>query len=341
MSDDVRDITIIGAGPAGLAVAFWAGMRQASVRIVDTLPAIGGQLTALYPEKPIFDVVGHERVLASELVDRLARQALDPFDVPLHLATTAHSIRWAPDAITLDTTDGPLRSRTVIVAGGHGAVELRRLPPGDADLTRWEGRGVHHVLRHKAALAGRRVVVVGGGDSALDWALDLLDTAAHVTLVHRRGRFRAHERTVQAVRDAAAAGRLDLRTDTVLAAAEGDGDLEAVTLASREDGDRERLETDAVLLQLGHVTRLGPLADWGFELDGASIVVDALGATGLDRVWACGDVVSGPGRLQLISTGFGEAAVAVAQAVAAIRPGEPLQPSYSTDTGVPQALTRG
>lgn len=335
VSAELRDITIVGAGPAGLAAAFWAGMRQASTRVVDALPEIGGQLTALYPEKPIYDVLGHQRILARELVTRLQLQALEPFDVPLHLDTTAHHIAWTPEGVVIDTTAGPLRSRAVIVAGGHGAVRPRRLPDGDADLTQWEGRGVAYVARSKAVFAGRRVVVVGGGDAALDWALDLLDVAAAVTLVHRRERFRAHEATVARAMAAVDAGRLALRVPWTVAGADGDGSLAGLTLRHRGDGTTERLPCDAVLLQLGHVTRLGPLADWGFAVDGGAIATDGLMGTSLDRVWACGDVTTAPGKLKLIATGFGEAAVAVGQAVHRLRPETQLQPAYSTDTGVP------
>lgn len=337
VTDELRDITIVGAGPAGLAAAFWAGMRRASVRIVDALPELGGQLTALYPEKPIYDVLGHERILARELVARLQAQALEPFDVPLHLGTTAQGIAWTADEIVLETTAGPLRSHAVIVAGGHGAVVPRRLPAQDADLMPWEGRGVAYVARSKAVFAGRRVVVVGGGDAALDWALDLLDVATAVTLVHRRERFRAHEATVARAMAAVDEGRLALRVPWIVAGADGDGALAGLTLRHRTDGVTERLACDAVLLQLGHVTRLGPLAEWGFALDGGSIVADGLMATSLDRVWACGDVTTAPGKLKLIATGFGEAAVAVAQAVHRLRPETQLQPAYSTDTGVPSA----
>jgi ferredoxin/flavodoxin---NADP+ reductase len=337
--DQIRDITVIGAGPVGLSAAFWAGMREASVRIVDSLPAIGGQCTALYPEKPIYDVLGHPRILASELVERLRAQSLGQFDVPVHLDTTAHDIGWDGDVVTLHTDRGPLRSRTVIVAGGHGAFEPRRLPASDADVTPWEGRGAQYLVTDREALAGKRVVVVGGGDSALDWAVDLADTAAHVTLVHRRERYRAHEATVARVKEEAARGRVDLKVPYVIRGVHGDGAVESVDLArAGEDAVAERIACDALLLQLGFATRLGPLEHWGFELERGAIRVDALMHTSLERVWACGDLAGFDGKLKLIATGFGEAAIAVSQAVHAIRPQTRLQPGYSTDTGVPGAV---
>jgi thioredoxin reductase (NADPH) len=326
----VRDITILGAGPAGLAAAFWAGMRRASVQVVDALPELGGQLTALYPDKPIYDVLGHRRILARDLVAELRAQAIEPFDVPVHLGEAALELRRTDGGVVLVTDRGEHASRALILAGGHGAVEPRRLPAGDADVTPWEGRGVHYVVRSSADLRGRRVVVVGGGDSALDWTVELAGVAARVTLVHRRERFRAHEATVAQVRALAEAGTLDLRAPAVLAAVHGNGRVEAVTLDTGET-----IPADVVLLQLGFVTRLGPLAGWGFELDGQSIRVDPMMRTSLARVWACGDLTAGPGKLRLIATGFAEAAVAVADAVRSFRPEEPLQPGYSTDTGVP------
>ncbi len=336
---EVRDITVIGAGPVGLSTAFWAGMRQASVRIVDSLPEIGGQCTTLYPEKWIFDVPGHPRVLASELVARLRAQALDQFDVPVHLETTARTIEHDDDRVTLHTDKGPLRSRTVIVAGGHGAFEPKRLPLSDIDLSPWEGRGAHYLVTEKDAFRDRRVVIVGGGDSAFDWVVNLLDTAAEVTLVHRREGFRAHEATVAEVMQAAEAGRVDIRTPYQISDVAGDGHIERVTLFHSEDeSDVVEVGCDAVLLQLGFSTKLGPLKEWGFELEKGSIKVDGLMATNLERVWACGDITTFDGKLKLIATGFAEAAIAVAQAVHAIHPETKLQPAYSTNTGVPGSV---
>lgn len=328
----MRDLTIIGAGPAGLSAAFWAGMRGASAQIVDALPEVGGQLTALYPEKPVYDVPGHPAILAKELVARHRRQTLEQFDVPLHLGTTAERLAWEEDGdvVVVGCDDGTeLRSRALIVAAGHGAMEPRTLP--ELDVSRWEGRGVSHVVPAKEALDGRRVVVVGGGDSACDWALDLVGSAAGpVHLVHRRERFRALEASVERLRSAAADGDVVLHVPARPAEVVGDDRVEAVRL---DDGTL--LACDELLLQLGFRTSLGALAGWGLTIERGSVRVDPRGATGLPRVWACGDVTAWDGKLKLIATGYGEAATAVAQAVAAIRPGERLQPAYSTDTGVP------
>jgi thioredoxin reductase len=335
VSEEVRDITVLGAGPVGLAAAFWAGMREASVQVVESLPELGGQLTALYPEKWIFDVVGRRRILAKDLVEELREQALDQFDVPVHLSTTVQEIAWEDDHVVLRGSDGEFRSRTVIVAGGHGAFEPRRLPTSDVDIAPWEGRGAHYLVGDKSDFAGKRVVIVGGGDSAFDWMVNLLDTADALTLVHRREGFRAHEATVAEVMRARDDGRVDVKVPYVIKAVEGDGAISAIEL---HGPDVERVECDAVLLQLGFITKLGPLKEWGFDLDGNAIVVDQLMKTSLDRVWACGDITTFDGKLKLIATGFAEAAIAVSQAVHFIRPDTKIQPAYSTNTGVPGAV---
>jgi ferredoxin/flavodoxin---NADP+ reductase len=338
--DEIRDITIIGAGPVGLSTAFWAGMREASSRIIDSLPELGGQLTTLYPEKWIFDVPGHRRVLAKDLVAELREQSLGQFDVPVHLETTAYELAYEDDLVVLKTDKGDLRSRTVIVAGGHGAFEPKRLPLSDVDMAPWEGRGASYLVGEKRDFEGKRVVIVGGGDSAFDWVCNLLDTAGEITLVHRRDGFRAHEATVSEVMGHVETGRVDLKVPYVIKGVQGNGTIEAVELHHAAGESVERVECDAVLLQLGFSTKLGPLKDWGFEIHKGALVVDGLMRTNLDRVWACGDITTFDGKLKLIATGFAEAAIAVSQAVHAIRPEMKIQPAYSTNTGVP-ALVEG
>jgi thioredoxin reductase len=335
--DEVRDITVIGAGPVGLSTAFWAGMREASSRIVDSLPQIGGQLTALYPEKWIFDVPGLPKVLAKDLVEQLRRQALEQFDVPVHLETTVETIDWEDDIVVLNTNnpDHPqLRSRAVIVAGGHGAFEPKRLP--GFDMSPWEGRGAHYLVGSKSEFAGKKVLIIGGGDSACDWVMNLLHTAETVALCHRREGFRAHELTVNQVMSAASEGHVDLHVPFQVREVIGNGAIERVRLFHSEDQSREiEIEVDTILLQLGFKTALGPLKDWGLEISKGAIVVDPVMKTNLPGVWACGDITTFEGKLKLIATGFAESAIAVAQAVHAIRPDTKLQPKYSTNTGVP------
>jgi ferredoxin/flavodoxin---NADP+ reductase len=336
--DEVRDVTVIGAGPVGMSTAFWAGMREASSRIIDSLPELGGQLTTLYPEKWIFDVPGHPKVLAKDLVEMLRVQSIEQFEVPVHLNTTAETISWEGEGedrvVVLHTDRGELRSRTVIVAGGHGAFEPKKLP--GYDMTPWEGRGAHYIVGEKSVFAGKRVMIVGGGDSACDWAVNLLDTAADIHLVHRREGFRAHELTVGQVLEAADRGDVMLHVPFQIREIYGDGGIERVLLFNSENEEHElEVEVDAILLQLGFKTALGPLKEWGFEVVKGALVVDQLMKTSLDRVWACGDITTFDGKLKLIATGFAESAIAVAQAVHEIRPDVKIQPKYSTNTGVP------
>jgi thioredoxin reductase len=341
---EIRDITVIGAGPVGLITSFWAGMREASSRIIDSLPEIGGQLTTLYPEKWIYDVPGHPKVLASDLVEQLRVQSVEQFDVPVHLETTAERVEYEPDPedpekqiMRLVTDKGDLLTRTIVIAGGHGAFEPKRLP--GYDMSPWEGRGAHYLVSEKAAFAGKKVIIVGGGDSACDWTLNLLDTAAEITLVHRREGFRAHEVTIKEIHDAAAAGRVDLRVPYQVKDVTGNGNIETVTLFhSENEDDVVEVPADAVLLQLGFKTALGPLKEWPLEVHKGALVVDPLMRTSMESVWAAGDITTFDGKLKLIATGFAEAAIAVAQAVHQIRPEMKIQPKYSTNTGVPGAV---
>jgi ferredoxin/flavodoxin---NADP+ reductase len=341
LDDEIRDITVIGAGPVGLSTAFWAGMREASARIINSLPEIGGQLTTLYPEKWIFDVPGHPRILARDLVELHRTQTLEQFDVPVYLETTAETISWEGEGddrvVVLHTDRGELRSRTVIVAGGHGAFEPKKLP--GYDLTPWEGRGAHYLVGEKKQFEGKRVVIIGGGDSACDWVVNLLDTAERVSIVHRREGFRAHEATVKEVMDAGQSGRIDIHVPYQVKEVAGNGAIESVRLFHSEDEAHEiEVPCDALLLQLGFKTQLGPLKEWGFEISKGAIQVDPLFRTSLERVWACGDITTFEGKLKLIATGYAEAAIAVAQAVHHIRPEMRIQPKYSTNTGVPGAV---
>jgi thioredoxin reductase (NADPH) len=342
--DEIRDITVIGAGPVGLITAFWAGMREASSRIIDSLPELGGQLTTLYPEKWIYDVPGYPRVIAKDLVEQLREQSIEQFGVPVHLETTADRVEYEPDPedperqiLRLVTDRGDLLSRTIVIAGGHGAFEPKRLP--GYDMTPWEGRGAHYLVKEKSEFAGKRVVIIGGGDSACDWVLNLLDTAEQITLVHRREGFRAHEVTVKEVNDAAEAGHVDLRTPYQIKDVSGEDVIERVTIYNSEDeDDTYEIDVDAVLLQLGFKTALGPLKEWPLEVEKGAIKVDPVMKTSMDAVWAAGDITTFDGKLKLIATGFAEAAIAVAQAVHHIRPDMKIQPKYSTNTGVPGSV---
>jgi ferredoxin/flavodoxin---NADP+ reductase len=341
--NDIRDITVIGAGPVGLITAFWAGMREASSRIIDSLPDLGGQLITLYPEKWIYDVPGYPRVIAKDLVEQLREQSIEQFDVPVHLETTADRVEYEDDPdgdgqiLRLVTDKGDFLTRTIIIAGGHGAFEPKKLPGFDMDP--WEGKGAYYLVGEKKEFEGKKVLIVGGGDSACDWTLNLLDTASDITLVHRREGFRAHEVTVKEIEEAAAAGRVAIRTPWQIKEVSGNGRVERVTIFNSENEDEiVELETDAILLQLGFKTALGPLKEWPLEVEKGSIKVDPVMKTSMDAIWAAGDITTFDGKLKLIATGFAESAIAVAQAVHHIRPDMKIQPKYSTNTGVPGAV---
>ena len=337
MSEEVRDITVIGAGPVGLVTSFWAGMREASSQIVDSLPELGGQLTTLYPEKWIFDVPGYPRILAKDLVEELRKQSIEQFDVPVSLETTADRVEYEGDVLRLVTDKADFLSRTIVIAGGHGAFEPKKLP--GYDMTPWEGKGAYYLVGEKSEFADKDVVIIGGGDSACDWVINLMDTARSVTLVHRREAFRAHEVTVKEIMDAAEAGKVDVKTPYQVKEVEGNGRIERVTLFHSENEDEtHELDCDAVLLQLGFKTALGPLKEWPLEVIKGAIAVDPVMKTSMEAVWAAGDITTFDGKLKLIATGFAEAAIAVAQAVHHIRPDTKIQPKYSTNTGVPGAV---
>jgi thioredoxin reductase (NADPH) len=337
VNDEVKDITIIGAGPVGMVTAFWAGMREASSQIIDSLPELGGQLTTLYPEKWIFDVPGFPRVLAKDLVEDLRKQSLEQFDVPVSLETTAERVEYEGDVLRLVTDRGDFLSRTIVIAGGHGAFEPKKLP--GYDMTPWEGKGAYYLVGEKSEFADKDVVIIGGGDSACDWVINLMDTARSVTLVHRREGFRAHEVTVKEIMDAAEAGKVDVKTPYQVKEVSGNGRIERVAIFNSENEDEvHELDCDAVLLQLGFKTALGPLKEWPLEVEKGAIKVDPLMKTSMEAVWAAGDITTFDGKLKLIATGFAEAAIAVAQAVHHIRPDTKIQPKYSTNTGVPGAV---
>jgi thioredoxin reductase (NADPH) len=337
MNEEIKDITIIGAGPVGMVTAFWAGMREASSQIIDSLPELGGQLTTLYPEKWIFDVPGYPRIIARDLVEELRKQSIEQFEVPVSLETTADRVEYEGDVLRLVTDRGDFLSRTIVIAGGHGAFEPKKLPGYDMDP--WEGKGAYYLVGEKSEFADKDVVIIGGGDSACDWVINLMDTARSVTLVHRREGFRAHEVTVKEIMDAAEAGRVDVKTPYQVKQVEGNGRIEKVTLFHSENEDEiHELDCDAVLLQLGFKTALGPLKEWPLEVEKGAIKVDPLMKTSMEGVWAAGDITTFDGKLKLIATGFAEAAIAVAQAVHQIRPDMKIQPKYSTNTGVPGAV---
>lgn len=329
---DIRDLTIIGGGPAGLFALFYAGMRGASAQIVDALPQPGGQLAALYPEKFIFDVAGFPRVLAKDLVASLTQQA-QQFDGPIHCGQRVLALEEAEGILTVVTDTARYPSRAVILAAGIGAFSPRRLPQPCAEP--WYGRGIHETVLDPQSFAGQRVVIIGGGDSAFDWADQLQGVAREITLVHRSDRFRAHQATIDAVQLAAREGRAAIHTFHELAdVIAEDGRIVEIELKDIKAKTTRRVGCDAILPMLGFVSDIGPLAQWGLTLEKDEIVVNGLMETGRAGVWAAGDVTTYPGKLKLIATGFAEAATAVNQAVHWIYPEKKVTPGHSSNLAV-------
>ena len=334
MTHELRDITIIGAGPTGLYALFYAGMRGVTAQVIDALPQAGGQLAALYPEKLIFDVAGFPRVLAKDLVSGLSDQAAQ-FGNPLHLNRTVTGLDEADGHFVVRTTDGDFPTRSVVIAGGIGAFTPRKLPQTVSHP--WYGRGIDDVVLDPARYTNKRVLIVGGGDSAFDWAQQLRPRAAHVTLIHRSDRFRAHQATVDDVLAAAARGdRTAVHTFHELHdIVSPDGDrLTGAVIRATKDKTTRPIDVDVILPMLGFVSDIGALAEWGLQVEKDEILVTSQMETGRAGVYAAGDITTYPGKLKLISVGFGEAATAVNQAVHWVYPEKKINPGHSSNLAI-------
>ncbi|MDP5182525.1 NAD(P)/FAD-dependent oxidoreductase [Blastococcus sp. BMG 814] len=317
------DLAIIGAGPTGLYGAFCAGFRGLRTVLVDALPQVGGQIAALYPEKSVRDVAGLPAVAGRELVASLQAQA-DAFAPTYLLGRQATALDHSEDGRPrLTLSDGTLiDAGAVVLTAGIGTFTPRPLPAGEEFL----GRGLSYFVPDLSEHVGRDVVVVGGGDSALDWALALAPLARSVTLVHRRAAFRAHAASVTAAREMG----IPFRVNCEVAELSGNDRVESVRLTSK-GGEDELLPADSVIAALGFISDLGPLAGWGLELSGRSIHTDQRMQTNLPRVYAAGDVTEYPGKVRLMSVGFGEVATAVNNAAVVLDPGASLFPGHSTE----------
>jgi thioredoxin reductase (NADPH) len=317
------DVLIVGAGPSGLYGAYYAGFRGLSCAIVDALPDAGGQITALYPEKTIFDVAGFPAVRGKDLVSALVAQAA-PFAPRYLLGEQATSYDVVDDAVHIGTASGKsLRAKTVVVTGGIGTFNPRPLPGG----AEWEGRGLSYIVPTYAPYAGRDVVVVGGGDSAVDWALGLEPYAASVTLVHRRDAFRAHAHSVKLLRDSS----VSLCTPAQVVGLSGTERVESVQVRNLDTKEVTELAAQEVVAALGFTADITPLEAWGLDVQERHVVVDTRMATNLPRVFAAGDITEYPGKVRLISVGFGEVATAVCNAATVIDPEADVFPGHSTE----------
>jgi ferredoxin/flavodoxin---NADP+ reductase len=318
------DMAIVGAGPAGLFAAYYAGFRGLSVAVIDALPEPGGQVTAMYPEKQIYDVAGFPAIRGRDLVANLVAQAA-PFSPQYLLGARAETLDYVDDMPVLTMADGEvLRCGAVLITGGLGSFTPRPLPAA-AGFT---GSGLVYFVPHLDELARHDVVIVGGGDSAFDWALALHDVAKSVTLVHRRDKFRAHASTVARVQDLPVRIVVNAEVARLLY----DDRITGVEVTAR-GAEPETLPADTVVAALGFTADLGPLTTWGLDIDKRHIKVDSSMATNLPRVFAAGDISEYPGKVRLIATGFGEAATAVNNAAVVIDPSAHLFPGHSSDAG--------
>ena len=326
MGTHTTDLAIIGAGPAGLYAAYYAGFRGWSVAVIDALPEIGGQVNAMYPEKAIFDVAGFPSVLGRDLISNLSEQA-GKFSPSYLLNRQANALTHNDDSVTIGCDDGTeVTAKAAIITGGIGAFHPRPLPAGNE----WLGKGLVHFVPTLSDHAGKDVLIVGGGDSAFDWALSLLPIARSVRLVHRREQFRAHQATVDEVK----AKGVELLTPYEVSAitdAQGgtSGPLAKVHIKSKS-GDEQVLNVDSVIAALGFVADISALNSWGLTMTSRRIAVDSAMRTGVDRVLAAGDIADYEGKVPLIAVGFGEAALAVNNAATWVEPGASVFPGHSS-----------
>lgn len=323
MKNEIVDITIIGGGPTGLFASFYAGMREMSVKIIDSLPQLGGQLIELYPDKYIYDIGGFPKILAKDFVANLVTQA--HYAKPeIVLGETALSVEKNDDHFVLTTDKGVHLTRTILLTAGIGAFRPRKI--GLKEEVNFEEKTLHYGIKDLSIFKGKEVVICGGGDSAVDWALMLEDIAKNVTLVHRRERFTAHETSVNQLMES----KVNVKTSLSVKAIEGeDGNVQEIVLAAK-DGTEERVATDHLIVNYGNISSLGPLKEWGLEMDRNSIIVNTRMETNLEGIYAAGDVTMFDGKVKLIAVGLGEAPIAVNHAKSFVDPKARVQPLHST-----------
>jgi ferredoxin/flavodoxin---NADP+ reductase len=331
---DITDVTVIGGGPTGLFAAFYAGLRGVSCRIVDALPELGGQLMALYPEKYIYDVGGYPKVLAKDLAKQMIEQGTQ-FDPEVVLEAEVQELVREDGHIRLVTPRGDYLTKTVVITAGKGALNPRVLEcPGWDDHYSEEG-GIRTHVKRPEDFRDKRVLLIGGGDSAVDWVLGLRGIASEITLIHRRDAWRAHKASVEEMKAADERGEISVLTPYEVREIHGEnGCVGHVTLYHNKTDEEIHLQVDAVIALLGFKPDLGPIGNWGLELERNTIKVSQLMETNLEGVYAAGDVATYPGKLELIALGYGEAAIAVNNAVHYLDPKARVNPGHSTNLKV-------
>lgn len=321
---EVFDVTIIGGGPVGLFTAFYAGMRKMTVNIIESLPQLGGQLTALYPEKYIYDVAGFPKVSGQGLIDSLLEQ-LDQFPPVVTLEQAVQEVERQEDNSFKITTNNDVHySKTIIITAGNGAFQPRKLKLADTD--KYEGKNLHYFIKDLNQFAGKNVQVFGGGDSAVDWSLMLEPIAKEVTLIHRRDKFRAHEASVENLERSS----VKVMTPYVPLEFIGEDQIEKVVLEKVKEGTQEVVAVDDVIVNYGFVSSLGPINNWGLEIEKNSIVVNSKMETNVEGIYAAGDICTYDGKVKLIASGFGEAPTAVSNAKVYVDPTARVQSVHST-----------
>lgn len=327
------DICIIGAGPVGLFAVFEAGLLKMRCHLIDTLPQVGGQLSEIYPHKPIYDIPGYPDIKAQELVDRLMEQ-IAPFGPGFTLGERVETLVNQEDgSILVGTNEGTIvHCQVVVIAGGLGCFEPRK--PEIQGLSDFEGKGVEYMVKNPEHFRNKRVILAGGGDSALDWTIFLADIAERVTLIHRGDTFRGAPDSAEKVHELASNGKIDLILQSNLLSVSGNGQLKEVSFVGRDKVNRT-LQTDFLIPLFGLSPKLGPIAGWGLNIDKSAIQVNTLDySTNVERIYAIGDINTYPGKLKLILCGFHEAALMVQSAFKYVYPDQKLSFKYTTVYGV-------
>jgi thioredoxin reductase (NADPH) len=327
------DILIIGAGPVGLFAVFEAGLLKMHCHLIDALPQPGGQLTEIYPKKPIYDIPGYPEVLATDLVDNLMKQ-IEPFSPGFTLGERAETIEKKEDGRFCVTTHKGTRhlARAVFIAGGLGSFEPRK--PPISNIADFEDKGIHYFVRQPEDFRNQKVVIAGGGDSALDWTIYLAELASELTLIHRRTEFRGALDSVEKVMHLVETGKVKLITNAQVTGLSGEGKLEHIEIKHSDEGTIQ-LDVDAFIPLFGLTPKLGPIGEWGLELDKGAVVVNTFDyQTNQEGIFAIGDINTYPGKLKLILCGFHEATLACQSAFKLVNPGKKLSFKYTTVTGI-------
>ncbi|API93169.1 NAD(P)/FAD-dependent oxidoreductase [Virgibacillus pantothenticus] len=320
----IYDITIIGGGPVGLFAAFYGGMRQMKVKIIESLPHLGGQLSALYPEKYIYDVAAYPKVKAQDLIDQLTEQAMQFSPTVVLNQTVEKVVKINSEHFQLTTDKEVHYSKTILITAGIGAFEPRRIKLANA--LAYEGKNLHYFVQDIKRYKGKDVCILGGGDSAVDWAMMIEPIAKSVTVIHRREQFRAHEHSVANLY----ASRVEIFTPFQLQEIYGEEQIEEIILQKVKGTEKIKLSLDELIVSYGFISSLGPIKKWGLEFAKNSIKVDSAMNTNIRGIYAAGDVVTFFGKVKLIASGFGDAATAISSAKTYIDPNARQQPQHST-----------